>query len=77
MGSMWKKKKIQNIIPDKLGIEGDIEIDRCHRIGPPKIKTGQNRGRPSTVVCILNRFKDKQHILNNVKKPEKHGHLYI
>ena len=62
---------------DKLGIESDIEIDRCHRIGPRKTKTGQNRDRPRTVVCRLNRFKDKQRILNNAKKPEKHGHLYI
>ena len=75
MGSMWKK--IQNIIADKLGIESDVEIDRCHRIGPRKTKTGQNRDWPRTVVCRLNRFKDKQRILNNAKKTGKHGHLYI
>ena len=61
-------KKIQNIIADKLGIESDIEIDRCHRIGPCKTKTGQNRDWP--VACRLNRFKDKQRILNNAKKLE-------
>ena len=72
---MWKR--IQNIIADKLGIESDVEIDRCHRIGPHKTKTGQNYDQPHTVVCILNKFKDKQHILNNAKKPKKHGHLYI
>ena len=71
---MWKK--IQNIIADKLGIESDVEIDRCHRIGPRKTKTGQNRDRPRTVVCRLNRFKDKQRILNNAKKLKNMG-IYI
>ena len=65
MGSM--RKNIQSIIADKFGIESDVEIGRCHRIGPRKSKTGQNRGRPRTVVCRLNRFKDKQRILNNAK----------
>ena len=52
---------------NKLGIKSDIEIDRCHRIGPHKTKTGQDWDRPRTVVCRLNRFKDKQSILNNAK----------
>ena len=69
------KKKIQDIIVDKLGIESDIEIDGCHRIEPRKAKTGQNRDRPSTVVC-RNRFKDKQRILNNAKKL-KNTRIYI
>ena len=50
-------------------MESDVEIDRCHRIGPCKTKTGQNRGRPRTVGCRLNRFKNKKGILNNSKKP--------
>ena len=36
MGSM--SKKIQNIIADTLRIESDIEIGRCHRIGPQNKK---------------------------------------
>ena len=62
------KKKIQNIIADKLGIESEVEIDKYHRIVPRKTKTSQNQDRPRTVVCRLNRFKDKQRILNNAKK---------
>ena len=65
-------KKIQNIIADKLGIESDVEIVRCHRIGPRKT-TGQNRDRRRTVV---RRFKDKQRILNNAKKLKNTG-IYI
>ena len=71
------EKTIQDIIVDKLGIESGVKIDRCHRIGPRKTKTSQDRDRPRTVVCRLNRFKEKQRILNNAKKPEKHVHLYI
>ena len=70
------KKKIQDIIVDKLGIKSGVKIGRYHRIGPRKAKTSQNRDRPRTVVCRFNRFKDKQRILNNAKKPEKHEHLY-
>ena len=70
------EKQIQNIIADKLGIESDAEIDRCHRIGPHKTKTGQNQDRPGTIVCRLNRFKDKQHILINSKKLKNTG-IYI
>ena len=69
-------KKIQNIIADKLGIESEVEIDRCSRTGHHKTKTGQNRDRPHTVVCRLNRFKDKKRILNNAKKLENTG-IYI
>ena len=61
---------------DKLGIESDVEIDRCHRIGFRKTKTGQNQDQPRTVVCRLNRFKDKQRILNNAKKLKNMG-IYI
>ena len=56
-----------------MGIKSDVEIDRCHRIGPRKTKTGQNRDRPRTVVCRLNRFNDKQRILNNAIKLENKG----
>ena len=61
---------------DKFGIESDVEIDGCHRIGPRKTNTGQNRDRPRTAACRLNRFKDKQRILNNVKKL-KNTSIYI
>ena len=58
---------------DKLGIESDIEIDRCHIIGPCKTRADQNRDQSCTVVCRLDRFKDKQCILYNAKKLKKMG----
>ena len=66
------EKKIQDVIADKMGMESGVEIDRRHRIGPRKTKTD----RPRTVVCRLNRFKDKQRILNNAKKLKDMG-IYI
>ena len=73
----WEACEKNPKIADKLGIDSDIKIVRFHWIGPCKTKTGQNLDRPCTVVCTLNRFKDKQRNLNNAKKKyEKHGHLY-
>ena len=46
MGRMWKK----NSKYYKLGKDSEVEIDRCHRIGPRKTKTSQNQDRPRTVV---------------------------
>ena len=46
MGRMWKKNSKYH----KLGIESDVEIDRCHRIVPRKTKTGQNQDGSCTVV---------------------------
>ena len=37
------KEEIQNTLADKLEIKSDVEIDRCHKIGPRKTKAGQNR----------------------------------
>ena len=45
---------------DKLGIESDVEIDRCHRIMSCKTKTGQDRDQPCTAVCRFDRFKDNK-----------------
>ena len=41
-----------------------MEIDRCHRV-KPRNQSGQHRGRPLTITCRFNKFKDKQQILNN------------
>lgn len=43
-------KKTQNITRNKLGIESDVEIDKCYGIGPCKTNPGQDCDRPRTVV---------------------------
>ena len=49
------------VIKDKLDIENFIDIERCHRMGQRK------DNRPCTIIFKLNKFKDKQKILRNVK----------
>ena len=61
------ERKVQDVILNKLNIEGNIEIDRCHRFG-------KRRGsRPRTIVCRFLRFKDKQKIIQNAKKLKDTG----
>ena len=33
----------------KISLHSDVEIDRCHRIGPRKTKTGQDWDGPCTI----------------------------
>ena len=46
-----------------MGIEENIEIDRCHPIIPKK----KDPTCPRTVICRLTKFKGKQKILINAK----------
>ena len=64
------ERKVQDVLLNKLNIEGNIEIDRCHRFG-------KRRGsRPRTIVCRFLRFKDKQKIIQHPKKLKDTGILY-
>ena len=56
-----------------MGIESDVEIDKCHGIGPCKTNPGQDCDRPRTVVWKLYIIKDKQYILDNAKKLKNTG----
>ena len=49
------------VIKEKLEIQDQIEIDRCHRMGRHK------RNRPRIIIFKLNKFKDKQKILQNTR----------
>ena len=63
------ERKVQDFLLNKLNIEGNIEINRCHRFG-------KRRGsRPRTIVCRFLRFKDKQKIIQNAKKLKDTGIL--
>ena len=63
----WDERKAQDVLLNKLDIEGNIEIDRCHHFGK------RRRSRPRTIVCRFLRFKDKQKILQNAKKLKDAG----
>ena len=61
------ERKVQDVLLNKLNIEGNIEINQCHCFG-------KCRGScPRTIVCRFIRFKDKQKILQNAKKLKDTG----
>ena len=68
----WEEceRKVQEVISNRLEIEHDVEIKRCHRMGKRK------GNRPRTIVCNFLRFKDKQKILQNAKKLKDTG-IYV
>ena len=54
---------------DKLGIEDDVEIDRCCRMkksGKDRLNNERNL-RPRAIICRLLRFKDKQRIIQRIQ----------
>ena len=55
--------KVQEMFKMKMGIEENIEIDRCHHITLKK----KYPARPRTIICRLTKFKEKQRILIHVK----------
>ena len=61
------ERKVQDVFLNKLNIEGNIEVDRCHGFGK---RIGS---RPRTIFCVSLRFKDKQKILQNAKKLKDTG----
>ena len=64
------ENKIKDVIKEKLDIETDVELDRCHRMG-------KKRGnRPRTLICRFTKFKDKQCVLSNGRKL-KGTNIYI
>ena len=61
------EEKVLEVIKGKLEIQDPIEIDRCHRMGKHK------RNRPRTIIFKLNKFKDKQKILQNARNLKDTG----
>ena len=69
------KKKVQRVIKEKLGIEDEVEIDRCHRMKKSEKDRSNNERNscPPTIICRLLRFKDKQRIIRISKKLKNTG----
>ena len=55
------EEKVLEVIKEKLEIQDPTEIDRCHRMGKNK------RNHPRTIIFKLNKFKDKEKILQNAR----------
>ena len=49
------KEKIQNIIMNKLGIEGPAETEWCHSMGC----TQEKKSHPHTIIFGFTKFKEK------------------
>ena len=73
----WKicEWKVQEVLKNNLAFATEVKIDRCHPINS-RNQSGQHPGRPRTIICRFNKFKDKQQILNNAKKLRSRG-IYI
>ena len=56
------EEMVQKVIKDKLGIEDEVEINRCHRMKKSRKDQSNNErnSRPRTIICRLLTFKDKQ-----------------
>ena len=69
------EEKLQKIIKDMLGIEDEVEIDRCHRMKRNGKDWSNNEinSRPQTIICRLLRFKNKQRIIQSSKKLKSTG----
>ena len=52
-----------------MGIEGELQMERCHRVG----KRQQESNRPRSIICKITKFKDKKFILINAKKLKDTG----
>ena len=49
------EEKVQKLIKEKLGLENEVEIERCHRMKNKNKDQSNNerRSRPRTIVCKL------------------------
>ena len=61
---------VGRLVREKLGVEGDVAIQRAHRVGDP------NSGRPRTIIANFLRFRDRQEILRNRHKL-KNTDIYV
>ena len=57
-----REKKVIEICEKKLGLE-NVKIERAHRI-----KSKSKNGRPRTIICKLQSFKDRDSIIKNSNK---------
>ena len=53
-----------------------MDIDRYNGVKCNN-QTSQHQGRPRTITCRLNNFKNKEQILNNAKKFNRYMYLHL
>ena len=68
----WEQtvEHVGNIVREKLCIEGDISLQRAHRVG------SDNSNRPRTIIANFLKFQDRRKILRN-RYPLKGSNIYV
>ena len=63
----WEEceEEIQKVFNEKLGVK-DVQIERAHR--SKRSKSNNNSDKPTTMVCKLLNYKQKEEILRNTKE---------
>ena len=61
------EEKLQQLLPEKLGLEFPTEIERAYRMSSRQ-NNMNNGDNPRTIICILLRYKDKIKFLQKVNK---------
>ena len=59
------KEEIQKVFNEKLGVK-DVQNERAHR--SKRSKSNNNSDKPTTIVCKLLNYKQKEEILRNTKE---------
>ena len=61
------EEKLQQLLPEKLGLEFPTEIERAYRMSSRQ-NNMNNGDNPRTIICILLRYKDNIKFLQKVNK---------
>ena len=78
---------VKNLISDKLGIEGEVEIERAHRVGkkqrlnvPQRRHDGsasQEHRAPRPIIAKIQSWKTKEHILRVARKKKPRSVVFM
>ena len=77
---------VKNLISDKLGIEGEVEIERAHRVGKKQRNFPQRRHdgsvsqvhrAPRPIIAKIRSWKTKEHILRVARKKKPRGVVFM
>ena len=74
---------VKRLIKDELGIEEDVEIERCHRIGDANPANRRRKGnrqqddKPRSIVAKFSKWKTKEHILKTARNKKPQGIMFV
>ena len=78
------EKLVKGLLKDKLGIEEDIEMERCHRVGKKengRIKSGSGlktrNMEPRSIVAKISKWKTKEMILKKARDVKPNGIKFV